>query len=64
MALCSEVNDGARFVFVEQTRYQVSIANVATYERMSWVALQAGKVLQITGVGEFVEIDNGIVAPT
>jgi len=42
MALCSEVNDGARFVFVEQT----------------------GKVLQITGIGAFVEIYKGIDAPT
>jgi len=64
MAFSGEVNDGARFVFVEQTRYQIGIANVTTYERMPCVTLQAGKVLQITGVGEFVEIDNGIVAPT
>ena len=56
-----KIDDGAGFVFGKKARYQRSIADVATYEDVTWVALQAGEILEIAGVGEFVEIDDGLI---
>lgn len=64
MAFSREVNDRARFMFVEQTGHQTDIANVAPNERMPPVALQAGKVVVHFLTCEFVEIDNRLVVPT
>jgi len=29
------------------------------HEHMAWVRLKAGEVIEVTGVGQFVEVDNG-----
>ena len=36
------------------------VAQVALDEGVARIALQAGRVFQVAGVGEFVEVDNGL----
>ena len=62
MAFRGKVQDGARLVFVEQSRQQIEISDVALDENMAWVALQAGQILQVTGIGQLVEIKNRLIA--
>ena len=40
----------------------VAVAQVALHEHMACIAAQAGEVFEVAGVGQFVEIDNGVVA--
>ena len=56
-----KVDDGAGFVVGKKAGYQRGIADVSTYEDVTRVALQAGEILEIAGVGEFVEIDDGLI---
>jgi hypothetical protein len=60
MALGGEVDDGARPVFGQQLVQQDALADVALHEHMPAVAAQAVEVVQVAGVGERVEIDDGL----
>jgi len=61
VALGGEVDDGARLLFGEQFADQGAVADVALDEDVALVAVQAGEVLQVAGVGEFVEIEDRLV---
>ena len=61
MGFGSKVDYGARLVLGKQCRHQSGIANVALDEDVPGIVLQAGQVLQIAGVAEFVQIDNGFI---
>ena len=62
VALGREVDHGAGLVLGQQAADQGGIANVALHKDVAFVALQAGQCLGVAGVGEFVEVDNGLVA--
>lgn len=40
---------------------QGAIAQVALHEDVARVALQAGKVFQVAGVGEFIEVEDRLI---
>ncbi|MCY1178869.1 hypothetical protein D9M73_192420 [compost metagenome] len=61
VGLGGEVDDGAWLVLLEQTCDQLSVADVAVHEDVALVALQAAQGLQVACVGEFVEVDHGLV---
>ena len=56
-----EVDDGTGLVLCQQAFEQGGVANVALHEYVAGVALHAGQVVQIACVGEFVEVDHGLV---
>jgi hypothetical protein len=62
VALGGEVQHGARAVLGQQAVDERAITDVAVHEDMPCVALQRGQVAQVAGVGEGVEIDDGLVA--
>ncbi|MNN40895.1 hypothetical protein D3C81_1549860 [compost metagenome] len=61
VGLGSEVDDGAWLVLLEQTCDQFSVADIAVHKDVALVALQAAQGLQVACVGEFVEVDHGLV---
>ena len=61
MALSGKMHDGAGLVFCQQAGDVGGIANVAAYEDMSRVLLQAGQIAEIASIGQFVKIDYGLI---
>ncbi len=61
MAFGREVQHCAGPVLGQQGIDQGAVAQVALHEVVAGIALQAGQVLQVAGVGEFVEVDHGLV---
>ncbi len=62
MAFSREVQHGTGTVLSQQGIHQRAVAQVALHEEVARVALQAGEVLQVAGVSEFVEVDDRFVA--
>ncbi len=62
MAFGGEVQHSAGFVLGYQSDHQREVTQVTLNKGMACIALQAGDVFQVTGVGEFVEIDYRLVA--
>ena len=70
MVLSGKVDDGARPVLSEKAGYQSGIADVAKYEDVPCVVLQANEVLETARVSELVEwlirlvqpVDNEVAA--
>ena len=58
MRLGREIQHGARPVRGKQLPDQFAIADVAMHEDMSGVARKRGKVFEIAGVGQEVEVDD------
>jgi hypothetical protein len=56
-----EINDGARLVLGEQPGDKIEIADVALDEEVARVAAQGCEVLEIAGVGEHVEDEDGFI---
>ena len=61
VAFCGKVHDGARLVFCQQARDVGGVANIAAYEDMPWVVFQAGQITEIACVGQFIEVDDGLI---
>ena len=57
-----EVDDGTGLVLCQQAFEQGGVANVALHEDVARIALQAGQVVQVACVGEFVEIKHRLFA--
>ena len=62
MRLGRKIDHGAGLVLGQQAGHQRGVADVALHEDVAGVALHAGQVVQIACVGEFVEVDHGLVA--
>ena len=62
VAFRREVEHRARAVLGQQPVDEGAITQVALHEGVSRIALQADEVFHVAGVGEFVEVDNGLVA--
>jgi len=62
MALGGEVDDGAGLMRAQQLRHLVTVTDVAWHQGVAGVVLQALQVLNIAGVGEFVQGDDGLIA--
>jgi hypothetical protein len=61
MALRCEMDDSTGAMRGQQVLDSRPVTDVALDENMARVTYQRGKILQITGIGELVEIDNGFV---
>ena len=61
MAFGREIEHGARAVLLQQPGQQGAVADIPLHEHMARVALEAGEIVQVAGVGQLVEIDNGLV---
>ncbi len=61
MAFGSKVQNSAGAVLGQHAVHQSSVAQVAFNEVVARVALQAGDILQIACVGEFVEVDDRLI---
>ena len=53
-----QVDDGVRPVLVEQTGHLGRVADVPLHEDVQRVVERRGKRVEISGVGQFVEIDD------
>ena len=56
-----KIDDGAGLVLGEQLGDEVEVADVALDEDVARVALERGEVLEVAGVGQRVEVDDGLV---
>src|SRR5918994_675963 len=61
MSFCGTVNDRARFMLREHTRNKGGIANVSSNKPMTPVAFGTRQVFQVTGIGELVDVNNGLL---
>jgi hypothetical protein len=61
MGLGGKVNDGARLMLRKELRNEYGITDITTSKGMAGVPLDGGEVLEIAGVGELVEVDDGVV---
>ncbi|MCY1446918.1 hypothetical protein D9M71_635140 [compost metagenome] len=57
----SEVQYCPWAVFGQESVDQVSVADIAVYEGMTFVAFQAGEILQVSGIGQLVQADHWFV---
>ena len=58
MTLSSEVEDGRWALLQQQSLHNVAVADIAVDKGVALVAAHALKVRGISGVGEFIEIDD------
>ncbi len=56
-----EVHDGARLMFGQEAADKIVVADVALDEGVAHITVQAGEVLAVAGVGELVEVDDGLL---
>jgi hypothetical protein len=56
-----KIDDGAGLVLGKQAADEVKVADVALDEGVARIALQAGEVLEVAGVGQRVEVDDRLV---
>jgi len=61
MRFSREVDDSTRLVLGQQSGDEVKVANAAFDEHMPCIAVERGEILQIAGVGQLVEVDDGFV---
>ena len=62
MAFGGEVEHGTRPVLGQQALHQSAVADAAVHKLVPRIALQAGEVFKVAGVGEQVEVDDRLVA--
>lgn len=62
MAFCREVDHRTRLVLSQQAGDQCDIANVPLHQLVAQIPLQAHQRFGVARVGEFVEVDDGLVA--
>ena len=61
MAFGGKVQHGAGAVLGQQAIHQVAIAQVAMHKGVAGVALQPGEIFQVARIGQFVEVDDGLI---
>ena len=61
MRLGGKVDDGAGLVLGQQLGNQIKVADIALHKSVAGIALQRGQVFKVARVGEFVEVDDGLV---
>ncbi len=59
MAFSSEVYYGLRFVLSEQPPHELAIADITSYKDMSLITVEITQVVEIPGIRELVQVDNG-----
>jgi len=62
VAFGREVDHGAGLVLGQEAFDQSAVADVALHKHVPWVALNRGQGLQITRIGELVQVDHDLVA--
>ncbi|MNZ11442.1 hypothetical protein D3C78_283060 [compost metagenome] len=60
--LGGEVEHCTRAVLGQQALYQRAVTDITVHKNMLRVALQAGQALQVAGVGQLVQVDDGFAA--
>src|SRR5690606_38922536 len=58
VAFSGKIDHCARSMLKKQARYQSSIANITLHKEVTHVIWQVGKVVQVTGVRQFIKIDD------
>ena len=61
MAFGGEVQDGSGLVLRQQAGDQLGITNVALHKDMPRVAVQRCQRFKVAGIGQLVEVDDGLV---
>ena len=61
MGLGGKIDDGTGSVLGEQFGNEFGIPYVTAHEGMPWITINGDKVLQIAGVGQLIEINDGIL---
>ena len=62
MAFSGEVQHGAGAVLGQQGIDQGTVTQVAVHKRMADIALQARQGFGVARIGQFVEVDEGLVS--
>ncbi len=52
----SKMDDGIDVLFCKQVIEQFTITDISTHETIAWVIIETGKVGQIAGIGQVVDI--------
>lgn len=63
MGFSRKMNDRVWPVFSQQSVDQLGIVNITLDKNMAAIAQKPCKILQIPGIRQFVEIDDGMVEP-
>lgn len=61
MAFGGAVQQGAGLVLGQQAIDQRAVVRIALHKHVARITLQAGEVFRVAGVGEFVEVDDGLL---
>ena len=61
MGLRRQMHHRIRLVALKNSRHTGSIANIRMLKRIALVALHRGQRLQVTGIGERIYINNGVL---
>ena len=59
VAFCGKMNDHPRLVLLEQLAQKLAVEDVSLHENVPRIVFQAGKIVEIAGVGELVQIHDG-----
>ena len=62
MAFSGKMQNRTRLILFEQARHQFAVTNIAMHEMMTRIIGQRSKVVGVAGIGQFVEINNRLVA--
>ena len=60
MAFGGEMHNGARLMLRDQRANELGISNVTFDEVMPWLTLEAREILQISGVGQRIQINDSL----
>ena len=62
VAFGCKMHDGAWTVLFQQRGYQRAIADITLHKDMTGIAGQGGKIGRITGIGQLIQVDHGLIA--
>lgn len=61
MGLRSEIENGPWLMVSQQARHQGTVTYIALNEQMPGITLQAGEVLQVAGIRQFIQVDYRLI---
>ncbi len=63
MTLSRKVNHRPWPVLIQELSDQCLITDIPLHEDVSWIVFYCGKVLEVTGVGKEVQVNNRLLGP-
>ena len=61
MTFGRKIHDGTWLVLCQQLSQHFIVTNICLHKDMSRIRTQTSQIFQIAGVGQFINIDNGLI---